>query len=181
MSKNLLENFKLLNGEISVIKVLMLFYLLITMNIMSKNINNKIETIIKDNIYLKHLLGLITVMILLSLIYNLTSTDLILYSIILYFVFLLSTKISSKYVIVLLLILAVIYFYDYFNEKKIKEIQIDTILNKNEKNNIIENKKINSRNVTIGTIFVILCCSLLYENKKINQFGGDFELNKFLN
>lgn len=181
MSKKLLKNFKLLNGEISVVKVLMLLYLLIMTNIMSKNINNKIELIIKNNKYLKHLLGLITLSILLSLIYNLSDTDLILYSIVLYFVFLLSTKISSKYIIILLLLLSIIYFYDYFNEKKIKEIKIDTILNENEKNTIIENKKINTRNITISVLSVIICGSLLYENKKINQFGGNFELNNFLN
>lgn len=177
----MIENLKFLNGDISILKILMILYLIVFTNTLTVKFGEKLLYKINENIILKHIVGLITIGIILSLIYSLEGKDLILYSILIYFVFLLSTKMSSDLLIIAIVVLAGLYFFDYFNDKKINQINNDNNLSNEIKNNIIVNKKNNKRNITLMTLFVVVCGSLIYENKKVGQYGGSFSLNKFLN
>lgn len=177
----MIENLKFLNGDISIVKILMILYLIVFTNTLTVKFSEKLLYKINENIILKHIIGLITIGIILSLIYSLEGKDLILYSILIYFVFLLSTKMSSDLLIIAIVVLAGLYFFDYFNDKKINQIQNDNNVSNNTKNNIIINKKNNKRNITLMTLFIVVCGSLIYENKKVGQYGGSFCLDKFLN
>lgn len=177
----MIENLKFLNGEISIIKILMILYIIVFTNILTLKFGEKLLYKINENIILKHIIGLITIGIILSLIYSLEGKDLILYSLLIYFVFLLSTKMSSELLIIVIILLAGLYFYDYFNDKKINQLNNDDNVSNDIKNNIITNKKNNKRNITLMTLFIVICGSLIYENKKVSQYGGSFSLNKFLN
>ena len=175
-----MSNLNFLNGEISIIKIIMILYLFIFANILSTKINEKIIYKINENNILKHIIGLITIGIILSLLYNLSNNELLLYSILIYFVFLLSTKMSKDLVIIMIIVLSALYFYDYFVETKINQVQNDIILDNNNKNILIQNNKNIKKNITLFTIIIVILGSLLYENKKINQYGGEFTLTKFL-
>jgi len=177
----MIENLKFLNGEISIIKILMILYLIVFTNTLTVKFGEKLLYKINENIILKHIIGLITIGIILSLLYSLEGKDLILYSLLIYFAFLLSTKMSSDLLIIAIVILAGLYFFDYFNDKKINQLNNDNNVSKEIKNNIIKNKKNNKRNITLMTLFVVVCGSLIYENKKVGQYGGSFNLDKFLN
>jgi len=177
----MIENLKFLNGDISIIKILMILYLIIFTNTFAIKFSEKLLYKINENIILKHIIGLITISIVLSLLYSLEGKDLILYSLLIYFVFLLSTKMSSDLLIIVIVLLTGLYLFDYFNDKKINQINNDNNISKDIKNNIITNKKNNKRNITLMTLFIIVCGSLIYENKKVGQYGGSYSLHKFLN
>lgn len=177
----MIENLKLINGEISIVKILIILYLIVFTNTLTVKFGEKLLYKINENIILKHIIGLITIGIILSLLYSLEGKDLILYSLLIYFAFLLSTKMSSDLLIIAIVILAGLYFFDYFNDKKINQLNNDNNVSKEIKNNIITNKKNNKRNITLMTLFVVVCGSLIYENKKVGQYGGSFNLDKFLN
>jgi len=120
----------LLNNDISVVKLVMILYLFIFANIISTKINTKIVDRIEQNIIVKHIVGLITVGVLLSLVYNsIPLKDLILYSVIIYVVFLLSTKISKNYVLLGLLVLVGVYFLSTETENRIKSVKKDQSIN----------------------------------------------------
>lgn len=177
----MIENLKILNGDISIVKILMILYLIIFTNILTVKFSEKLLYKINENIILKHIIGLITISIILSLLYSLEGKDLILYSLSIYFVFLLSTKMSSNLLIIVIIILSGFYFFDYLNDNKINEINNDNNVSKDIKNNIITSKIKNKRNITLMTLFIIVSGSLFYENKKIDQYGGLFSINEFLN
>ena len=176
-----LESLNFLNGDISIIKILSILYLFIFANVLSQKINEKIAYKLNENILLKHIIGLITIGIILSLIYDLSQKDLIFYSILIYFIFLLSTKISSQLIGVVIIILSGVYFYDYFMDSKINQVKNDNLIDINKKNSIITDKKNKKRNITLFMILVVVAGSLLYENEKVNQLGGSFSFNKFIN
>ncbi len=92
----MIENLKIFNGDISIVKILMILYLIVFTNTLTVKFSEKLLYKINENIILKHIIGLITISIVLSLLYSLEGKDLILYSILIYFVFLLSTKMSSN-------------------------------------------------------------------------------------
>ena len=172
----------LLNNDISVTKMIMILYLFIFANVISTNINKKLIDRVENNIIIKHILGLITVGVLLSLVYkNIPLTHLVLYSVTIYFVFLLSTKIATKYILLAILILAGVYFFNQMNENKIDSIKTDQSINLQNKESLIKKLESTSNNVTYFYIGAVIFGSLLYDQKKSTQFGGSYSVLKMLN
>jgi hypothetical protein len=172
----------LLNNDISVIKLIMILYLFVFANVISTKINTKIIDRIEQNVMIKHIVGLITVGVLLSLIYNsIPIKDLILYSIVIYVVFLLSTKISKNYVLLGLLVLVGVYFLSTETENRIKGIKNDQSININDKAKLIRHLESKNNKITYFYIFVVVVGSLMYDEKKNIQMGGSYDLMKFLN
>ena len=172
----------LLNNDISVTKMIMILYLFVFANVISTNVNKKILDRVEKNIIVKHILGLITVGVLLSLVYkNIPLTHLVLYSITIYFVFLLSTKIATKYILLAILILFAVYFFNQMNENKIHSIKTDNSINIKKKESLIKKLESMSNNITYFYIGAVVVGSLMYDQKKSMQFGGSYSVLKMLN
>ena len=107
----MIENLKFLNGDISIVKILMILYLIVFTNTLTVKFSEKLLYKINQNVILKHIVGLITIGVVLSLLYSLEGKDLILYSLLIYFAFLLSTKMSSDLLIIAIVILSGLYFF----------------------------------------------------------------------
>lgn len=175
------DNLSFLNGNISIIKIIMILYLFVFANIISSKINKKIVDNINESFIVKHLVGIITIAVLLSLLYdNLNIIKLLFYSITIYFVFLLSTKVSTKYVAIPAIILLGIYFINYFNDNKLKDIKNDKSIDFEKKENminIIQNKNIH---MTLFYIVAVAIGAFFYDENKSIQFGGSYSLVKLL-
>jgi hypothetical protein len=172
----------LLNNDISIVKLVMILYLFVFANVISTKINTKIVDRIEKNVMIKHIVGLITVGVLLSLVYNnIPLKHLILYSVIIYVVFLLSTKISKNYVVLGLLILVGVYFLSAETENRIKGIKNDQSININDKVKLIKHLESKNNKITYFYIFAVAIGSLMYDEKKHVQMGGSYDLIKFLN
>jgi len=170
------------NQDISIIKTIMIMYLFIFANVISTKINTKIIERIEENIIIKHIIGLITVGVILSLVYkNLCPKRIITYSIIIYFIFILSTKVPKKYILLSVILLMGFYFMNYFTENKLYNIKKDKSINLKNKENSINHLEKKCNTMTFVYIFAILAGSLLYDEKKYNQYGGSYSLSKFLN
>ena len=172
----------LLNNDISIIKLVMILYLFVFANVISTKINTKIVYRIENNVMIKHIVGLITVGVLLSLVYNsIPLKDLLLYSLVIYVVFLLSTKISKNYILLGLLVLVGVYFLSAETENRIKSVKNDQSLHITEKTKLITHLESKNNKITLFYIFVIVVGSLMYDEKKYVQMGGSYDLMKFLN
>ena len=160
----------------------MIHYLFVFANVISTKINTKLVERIEKNVMIKHIVGLITIGVLLSLVYNsIPLKDLILYSIIIYVVFLLSTKISKNYVLLGLLLLVGVYFLSAESENRIKGIKNDQSINIDEKVKLIKHLEGKNNKITYFYIFAVVIGSLMYDEKKNVQMGGSYDLMKFLN
>ena len=171
-----------ININVSPLKVLMFFYLLMISNLLSTKLNAHLIENINNNKILKHILIFSTIMVLLTIIYqDLNLNNLIIYTFIIYFVFILSTKINKNYIIALMILLAIFYLKDYYNKQKKNIIYRDNNINGNIKEEKIE--KINKQNVIMNIIFglSVISGALLYDNKKYIQYGGNYSLHKFFN
>jgi len=172
----------LLNNDISIVKLVMILYLFVFANVISTKINSKIVDRIEKNVMIKHIVGLITVGVLLSLVYNnIPLKHLILYSVIIYVVFLLSTKISKNYVVLGLLILVGVYFLSAETDNRINGIKNDQSININDKVKLIKHLESKNNKITYFYIFAAVIGSLMYDEKKHIQMGGSYDLMKFLN
>jgi len=175
-----LKYLNFLNGDVSIIKILMVIYLVIFANCATRKIQEKCINIIDKNMFVKHIIGLITISILLSMLYNLDNSKLILYTFLIYFVFLLSTKISREIIPIFVTVLTLVYFYNNSVETKLEQIKSDESLNIKQKFDIISKNENTRKNLTISIVVFVIVCSALYDNQKHVQYGGSYSIFKLL-
>jgi len=170
-----------INNDISLVKIIMLIYLFVFINNISTNINRKLVNTINNNIVLKHIIGIISISVMLSLLYkDLSIKELIVYSLSIYFIYILSTKISTCYLLVGLLVLICFYFADYINQNKYNRIKLDKALDIETKTNLIKKIENNHKYLTLFYIGAVVIGALMYDEKKHNQFGYSYTIIKFL-
>lgn len=166
---------------VSIVKLLLLYYLLSYSSVTENLLSKQMKTLIEDNRLIQHLIGLLTMIVLISLLnYDLTNTKIVIYGLITYILFILSTKLDIHWNIIILSLLFVMYLYEHNLNLKQQELSFDKILNNDEKNNIfviLNNKK----HMFIGLIGLFLIIGVyLYLNKKDVQYGGGFNWINFL-
>jgi hypothetical protein len=170
-----------INLNISPIKIIMLFYLLLMSNLITQKLNKHIIEKIHNNKLLQHVIGIITILILLCLIYNdMNIYDMAIYTFVIYFVFILSTKLNQNLLLISLILLLIFFLKEYYNKNK-----INIIINDENIDGITKEKKIKQiekENFTINIIYglVVIGGALLYDDKKYKQYGGNYTFKKFL-
>jgi hypothetical protein len=168
------------NLNFPIVKIVMIMYLFVFANAMSTRINQRIVDKIESNHIAKHLIGLITIAVILSL-FNSTMPikELAFYSIAIYVVYLLSTKVSRNLLLACILILAGLYFMSYVNDKRLRYIKLDQTLSGIKKEELIAQLENKNKYLSGGYIAAVVIGSLFYEQKKSGQFGGSYSLVKF--
>lgn len=157
-----------------------LFFNLMQINqrkLSNKNLNNLLD----ENKLLVHFLNFI---LLLVVIQNLTGiknpTKLLIYSVILYMLFLLTTKMEIQMVIMFLGLLLALYFYYLANEEKISRIIKDQEIEQKFKDSIINLTEENyTQAIFLFTMFILLGV-WLYNERKQEQYQENYNLVTFL-
>lgn len=146
-------------------------------NLLSKQMREFIST----NRIVQHIVGFITVLILIDWKFKqMDFVNSVIYALLIYSLFVLSTKMDIHFSILLLILLGFLYYNDRQTDKKIMSLEFDKILDSDERDKIIKvftNNKIYL--VILGLIGLFISVGLYYK-KKDNQYGGNFSWNKFL-
>ncbi len=170
------------NQDFSLGKIMLLFYILLSSSalfpLLSKQWKNKLEN---DRIA-QHLLGIMTLLSLVILVSNgkFSIQRIMVYTIIGYLWFMLSTKMDLHFNIIM--IGSLISFFLYQNTIKNEENDIieDKNLTENEKMNLQKKKKNNYAYITIAIVLASLAGTVFYSSKKEVQYGGGYSLTNFL-
>lgn len=168
------------NTDISPIKILSILYVLLMSNILFTKINKHLIEYLQSNVLAKHILGFITIIVLITLVYkNVDYRELLFYSIITYILFVLSTKSTYQINIIILGLLFILYIYNYFTDDKIKNFNLSQI-NVVDKNNLISKLKIKKNHGLILFAGAVIFGSLLYDSKKYEQYKNNYSLLVFV-
>jgi len=170
-----------INLNISPIKILMLFYLLLMSNLITQKLNKHIIEKLNNNKLLQHIVGIITILVILCLVYdNMNIYDMVIYTFVIYFVFVLSTKLNQNVLLFSIMLLILFFLKEYYNNNKINLIIKDNSIDGIQKE--IRIKQIEKENITLNVIYglVVIGGALLYDDKKYRQYGGNYTLKKFL-
>jgi hypothetical protein len=181
---NKLITFRLFNNEnprTSFVKPLLYFYAAIGLSLISDLYSGQLIQFIKENRYAKHIIGLIIMMILTMDVAKVNNSKLIfLYSLILYAIFVLSTKVDLKWSIIIITLLLAGSIYEHnmtikeqesSNDKTLKPVDLQTINKYHDK----------TKTVIIMSIILIVIFGLYkYVTKKKTQYGGNFDIDKFV-
>jgi hypothetical protein len=167
-----------MNNSLS--KALLFFYLCIAGSYTKDLYSGQLKDFIKDNRLIQHLIGLITMTIIIIEYGNMDICNSIIYSIISYCWFILTTKLDLHWnlIIIGLLLIGFLYESKLFN----KDVQVnnDKVLDDKNKQKILNRNK-NIRTIIFISIFgITLIGSYFYYNKKKVQYGGSYNDIQFL-
>lgn len=181
---NKLVTFKLFNNvstRSSFIKPLLYFYMAIGVTLIGDLYSGQLVDFIKNNRYAKHIIGLSVILLLTSDVAKISDPlTLAFYSSLIYFIFLMTTKMDLHWSMAIIMLLIIGYIYE--NGTLTKEI--DSINDKTLQDKDIANiNKYHDKMKTIIIISIILITiigTFCYFNKKQHQYGGSFDLDKFM-
>ena len=158
----------------NVFGALLIFYLLIASNFTDNLMSNQMRQFIRDNRMIQHLIGLMTVIVILTLIdETLEIRDVVMYGLVIYFGFIITTKCDIHWNIVLIMVIFLGYLYEKDKHSKNEEIMKDKNLSDDEKIRIIREHDTNTIYwVLIGTAII---GTIFYTNKKQVQYGGGYD------
>jgi len=170
------------NSNLSIIKLVLLFYVLASSNMVSPLLSKQFRELLENNRVAKHVVGLSTMVSLLVITNEgqLDTLRILIYSIIAYMWFIFSTKLDLHWNVIILLSLLGAYLYE--NSLRAKELQMmsDNTLTEEQKNKIREHNS-KMRLVLLASLFGLTLFGLfLYSHKKEGQYGGGYSLTNFL-
>jgi hypothetical protein len=168
-------------SNISLAKAILLFYLIIANNHTKELFSGQFTNFIEDNRYAQHVIGFITMMVMLNIAGGINDAKKnLLYTSLAYGWFTMTTKLDLHWnlLIIALLFSGLIYEFGLV-DKEIKSLDDESL----EEIDIAKIKKKHNRmktGIIIAIIFVTLIGTFTYYNKKKVQYGGNFDPMKFI-
>lgn len=164
----------------SLAKPLLLFYIIIASQYTGNLLGKQMKEFIESNRLVQHIIGFLMLATLINLTIKVEDIKKsLIYSLIGYIWFILTTKLDIHWNIITILLLLLIYLY----ESKLFEHELtilkDTVLNTEEKDNTIKNNNNYRIKLIIITLIITMIGSLLYQQKKSIQYGGEFSIKKY--
>ena len=170
------------NQDFSLGKIMLRFYILVSSSTLFPLLSKQWKNTLENDRIAQHLLGILTLLSLVILISdgNFSIQRILVYTVIGYLWFILSTKMDLHFNIIM--IGSLIAFFLYQNTIKNEENNLieDKNLTESEKLNVQKKKKNNYVYITIAIILVSLAGTVFYSNKKEVQYGGGYNIIDFL-
>lgn len=176
-----------MESNLSIGKVLLLTYIIISSSYCSNLFSNGLKNAIETNRYVQHIILIILIMSLMILFGNpfgvqlstCHSFNLILITLLIYAWFILTTKLDLAWNIAVIILLAIYFLYESKATLDINLQLKDQNINSSIKTEIV-NTYIQTNNIILVAIFgVTVIGSLFYSNEKQEQYGGGFSLVNF--
>jgi hypothetical protein len=165
--------------SISLSKVLLVFYMLIAGNYLGGLVSKQMKNFIEGDRIVQHVIGIITMMILITSFGNVADIKLsILYSIIAYTWFILTTKLDIHINIIIVALLLVGYLYE--DSLDAQMLKTDKVLTDVEKMAIVETSKKHKKIITGLLFLVTVIGTFMYNDKKQVQYGGGYDVFRYL-
>ena len=165
----------------SLVKVLLLFYLIVGNSFTQNLYSGQLTQFISQNREIQHVIGFITMMVLVSEFGGIKDPqETIIYSLLAYFWFLLSTKIDLHWSLAIIAILTLGYLYENKLEFKEMNMEEDEAIEEEDMMKVTS-KNDQSKKYLFLTLFVLTLIGLLYYfSRKRDEYGEDFDTVVFV-
>lgn len=163
------------------VKGILIFYLLIGSSYVKELYSGQMKDFLSNNRYAQHFIGFTMMLIIIGSILGVKDPKrLTVFSILGYFWFILTTKLDVHWNMAIIALLILGYLYENNLDEKEEEVKEDDNLTNEDKEKVVSNN-LNIRKIIIGSVFAVtIVGTLFYSNKKLGQYGGNFDIEKFL-
>jgi Ca2+/Na+ antiporter len=166
---------------VSYAKALLLFYILLIGSSATNLIGTQLGDFIRDNRYFQHVVGYVTMMTLLSEFSGVDEPKKLLFmTTLLYAWFILTTKLEVQWNLAILLLLVLAYLYENHLETKEKSLIEDQAADNDDLNRVVSQDDRIKYFITISIGVITIIGTILYLQRKRVQYGGDFDLERYL-
>jgi len=169
------------NNNTSLIKVLLVFYLIIASNFTGGLMGKQMREYMEKNRFIQHIVGFITMIVVVTLIGGIVDTHkAVVYALIGYTWFIFTTKLDIHWNLIILTLLFVGYMYE--NSKKLSEVHVvdDKNLPNDVKEQIIQQDTNYNTYFACVIILITVIGTLLYSDKKYQQYGSGYDPVKYV-
>ena len=167
-------------NSISMSRALLIFYVIIASQFTSGLMGKQMRTFLEESRLAQHMIGFILMLVLVMMVGNVNNIgDGLIYSLIGYAWFILTTKLDIQWNLIIIMMLFVGYVYETKMINKEHDVQNDKVLTGVEKDNVVANTHNTKMYVAIGIIIVTIMGTVLYASKKQEQYGGGFSAVNF--
>lgn len=162
--------------EISIVKVLLLYYALIASNFTRPLLSKQLKEFIQSHRLVQHLVGFMTLVILINTVTNNQSIiESLKYAVFIYMLFILTTKLDLHWNIIVISALFVYYIYESKLEADEREIMNDRNVSQEKKKELLDTHYNQNVWMTIIIVGIVLTGTVLYSHKKHVQYGGGYD------
>lgn len=158
----------------SLISALLVFYVIIINCFTHDLIAKQVKTLVNTNRYVQHIISIIMLFTIIMLLLKTNIVVSILYTLIGYILYILTTKTDIQVNVIVFTILMLGFLYEHNNMLKEEEMNNDPVLTEDDKNNIKSKHNKNKQILIIISSLIIVLGTLFYYNRKIVQHGGNF-------
>lgn len=170
------------NNDFSLGKIILLFFILSSSFALFPLLSKQWKKTLENDRIAQHLLGLVTILALTILVSNgkFSVQRIFIYTIIGYLLFIFASKMDLHFTIITIGVLLCFYLYQNIIQNENDKINEDKSLTDNEKKKLQDSKKKNYFYLMGSIIIMIFAGTMIYSNKKENQYGGGYNLVNFL-
>lgn len=172
-----------ISSNTSLAKILLIFYMIVASNCTENLLSKQTREIINNNRYIQHMIGFMTLFVLITLVSDQIDTrSALIYAILGYIWFVFSTKLDIHWNIVIIILLFIGYMYENSNKIRVNEIKTDNSLT-NDQKQILLNEIESTQTWIVGSVIIVtILGTFFYSQKKIEQYGGGYDVfTYFLN
>lgn len=169
-------------SDLSFSKIMLLFYIFTTSSALFPLLSKQLKNLLENDRIAQHTVGVTTLLSIIILLSNgeLSINKTVIYSLLGYILFVLSTKMDIQFVIIIISSLVMLSLYQNTIQNENNLLLKDDNLTNEEKKNIIKDKEKKIFLYLIGILITIIIGTTLYSNKKEGQYGGGYDLMNFL-
>lgn len=168
-------------NRMNIAEVLLIFYVLVASNYTDNLLGKQMKEYINNNRLIQHVIGFLTMLILVTLIGDVTDTrTAIAYALVAYLWFILSTKLDVQWNIIIIILLFIGYMYENSLGMKEKEIIEDKNLSIEQKDEMIAEQNKYKIWLIGGILLITIIGTFLYSQKKTEQYGGGYDVFTYL-
>lgn len=177
-----LFNINYLNkSNISLSKALLIFYVVIASNFTDGLVGKQLREYIQENRMAQHLIAFIMMFVLIHMIGGIDDmVRVFAYSAIGYLWFIFTTKLDAQWNIIVLALMFMGFIYESDLHKHEVDALEDKVLSQEEKERVINNNSKIKTYIVFGVIGVTIVGTMLYAQRKQEQYGGGFNPMRFL-
>ncbi len=177
---NELINIPTKDKKLSIIKVIILFYLMLMMQFAGVLMPSQLIRELQSNRFAQHLIGLITIFVMINLLADVSFKNNIGYAIICYALFLMTAKLDLMWSIIVLGGGLVYYITDDRASSQEEEKKLDLSLPEWIKKEFFDNNN-KIRPFAFGTFIVLAFCGLnIYNSREIREYNDKYDPVRFI-
>ena len=163
------------------IKFLLALYLVQLTSLTNNTLGKQLKDYVYSNRMIQHTINVIFLIVLISMLDDQRSlTNITISSLILYIIYIFTTKLDLQYNLLILAFALFYYFYQREINRQISRINNDNEIDINLKNVLITVDKNKEMIFGTGLLLVLVYFVWIYISRKSIQYGGSFSYTKFL-